>query len=402
MNWLETVRMALCALMRHKLRSLLTMLGMIVGVGGVIAIVSIGESAQALAQGCMKHFGLRSAIARPYCSKDDERFESMRQRDAYVIATTPGVIEVAPVAGGPRGVLRWLEKHDWAYTTGVTRAFFEIQATELLEGRLINDDDVTNLRRVVVLSETTRERLFGEHSPIGERVRLDETTLTVIGVTKNSQAEALGMGPKRSSLYCPLSWAQHATGQHGLLSHVFFTYQSDMDLYRLATDIPAKLRAAHRMRGNFAVDFFTEAVAAVDKVGTIITLAISAIASIALLVGGIGIMNIMLVSVAERTSEIGLRKALGAKKGDILRQFLVESATVSGLGGILGIACGAGLAAIGLKLIEWRVDIPAPLTLSATAIAIALSISIGLGLFFGSWPAYKASRMDPITALRHL
>lgn len=391
--------LAFGALGRHKLRSLLTMLGMIIGVGGVIGVVSIGESAKGFVSNTIQSYGANLGFINKRYFRN-RPCKSLHMRDCELVKKQDGVIDVTPYLFTGRKVT-FGNSSKQARVFGVAPSSRLMLNLNLTSGRFLNSVDYKKRSRVAVLTKSLAEELFDKGNPIGERIRVGNDRFTVIGLCKLTEAQKLINGSVHC-IYCPATWVQHTRGLFGKVSRILFTYDNDCDIPSLVTTLPAKLSAAHKFRGDYSVRVLSDLVEKVSEMTMILTLAIAAIAGIALLVGGIGIMNIMLVSVAERTSEIGLRKAIGAKNSDILRQFLAESAAVSLVGGALGTICGALLTQTGLVLIEMKTNISIPLRLSPLAISVALITSITIGLFFGIWPAYKASKLSPISALRHL
>ena len=399
MSWAETISLAFSALGRHKLRSLLTMLGMIIGVGGVIGVISIGESAKGFVTNTVESYGVNFGfVNRRYFR--NRSCKSLHLRDCELIRQQEGVTNVTPYFTMGRKVT-YDKVSKSALLFGTAPCSQKMFSLNLISGRYLNERDCDRKSRVAVLSEALALELFGTNNAIGKRFRVGDDRFTVIGLCRLTESQQLVLGTKYS-LYCPATWLSHSMGLYGKISRIIFTYGKDCDIEKLQAKLPAVLSAAHKYRGEYRVSVLSDLVAKIGQVSAILTLAVAAIAAISLLVGGIGIMNIMLVSVAERTSEIGLRKAIGARNNDILKQFLAESAAVSLVGGILGTICGALLTQAGLSIISWKVEIAIPLCLSPLAISVALITSTSVGLFFGIWPAYKASRLSPIGALRHL
>ena len=399
MSWAETIILAFGALGRHKLRSLLTMLGMIIGVGGVIGVVSIGESARGFVTDTVASYGANIGIIRQRYYRNRSN-KSLHLRDCSLVRKQTGVTNVTPyLTSGKKVTFNNVSKG--AMLFGVDPCSLEMFNLCLTEGRYLASSDCSKRSRVAVLSVSLAEELFDKEQAIGKRIRVGADRFTVIGLCKLTESQKMINGTKYC-VYCPASWLLHSKGLFGKVSRIIFTYDDKCDVDEIQAILPAALSAAHKFRGEYGVWVLSDVIAKISEITAILTLAIATIAAIALLVGGIGIMNIMLVSVAERTSEIGLRKAIGARNKDILKQFLAESAAVSLVGGILGTICGAFLTKAGLSLISWKTRVLIPLCLSPLAITVALITSMTIGLFFGIWPAYKASRLSPIRALRHL
>jgi putative ABC transport system permease protein len=397
MFW-STLVMALRQIYRNKLRSGLTALGVIIGVAAVIAMVTVGRGATAQIQGQISALGDNLLILIP---GTHDRGSSRTAAKAFELEdveaireSIKGVAATAPVSMRPVVAVRG--STNWPTTvTGVSPEYFPVRKYEIARGRGIEDSDES--KSVCVLGATTSEELFGNDDALGETIRLGRTTCSVVGILKSKGSS--GQGDDDDTVLMPLRDFQRRLS--GNLS-VQVIYMSVSD-----THSPAAVRRQieHLMRerrgieegasDDFQVMDMAEVVQTVSKVSDMLMGLLGAIAAVSLLVGGIGIMNIMLVSVTERTREIGIRLALGALGREVLLQFLIEAMALSALGGVLGI--GVGLA--GAKGITGALEFPFAIDLSLVALAFFFSVAVGV--VFGFLPASKASRLHPIEALRH-
>lgn len=403
MFW-ESVSIALEGLRANKLRSILTMLGIIIGVGAVIAMISIGMGVRDKVQNSIASLGSNLIIITPGAtSPSGVRLAAgsnttVTNKDSQAIAREVlGVNLVAPSVSKQYQIV--YGNKNWTTTVqGTTPEFAEVRNYELGNGTFFTNQDVDTRARFAVIGNTVSENLFGEISPIGQMIRINKAPFKVIGVLKSKGQSAGGMD-QDDMVLVPLTTAQERLLGITYL-HTISVQAVDGDVInQVQEDITTLLRTRHKLTADKPDDFTVRNLAAVmataeETTGTI-TLLLGNIAAISLLVGGIGIMNIMLVSVTERTREIGIRKALGATYHNILLQFLIEAIVIGVTGGVIGIGLGVGAAYAISAIAGWNTVI------SFTAIVVAFGFSILIGLFFGIYPARKAALLDPIDALRY-
>ncbi|MEB3311273.1 MAG: ABC transporter permease [Snowella sp.] len=404
MDFSESFKIASSMLMANKLRSTLTMLGIIIGNASVIAMIGIGQGAQQLAEEKLSDLGPNVMFVLPGSRKaQNTTFELPRtlvlaDSDA-IAAQVPSIEGVAPEINR-RQLMSYRNQNTNGLIIGTTPDYQDIRSFYVEKGRFLTSMDVERAKRVVVIGSEIAQRFFKTQNPIGERIRLNNINFEIIGVMEekgsflgNNQDEAVFI-----PLTTMVSQIVGRTSPFGIeLSWINVKAKDEQSIRAAQFQIENLIRLRHKIQ-NEEDDFnVTTAKQMLDIVGTVtggLTIMLAAIASISLVVGGIGVMNIMLVSVTERTQEIGLRKAIGASKSDILMQFLVEAVIVSAIGGILGIAIGSGIVIV-IGLIS-----PLSAGVSIPAIALSLGISSTIGLIFGVIPAQRAAKLDPIVALR--
>jgi putative ABC transport system permease protein len=418
MGLTEQLRVALRALSVNKLRSSLTMLGIIIGVGAVITLLSVGQGVQNLVTGQLQSIGTNLLFVVPGNMSDSQMqarsggFQQMTLADAIAIgdpANAPDVVAVAPELMSSAEV-SYGKKTVRVNTSGVTPVYETVRNFPVTDGRFISETDINSKARVAVIGSRIAERLFTEQGlyPIGATLKVNNVPFKVVGVLESKGGGGGMMGGNQDEVVLvPLSTAHerlfqrnHNSRGEPLVSVAYAQVVSEDRMSDAADEISNLLRDRHDIAfeddDDFSVINQRDLVAIFGQITGVLTLFLGAIAGISLLVGGIGIMNIMLVSVTERTREIGLRKAVGAKRRDILMQFLIESVVLSLIGGLLGIAIGA-LAAWGIS--QLQSDLIAVVT--AQSIILATSFSAAVGLFFGIYPATRAARLNPIEALRY-
>jgi putative ABC transport system permease protein len=401
----EILRIALRALARNKMRSALTMLGIIIGVGAVIAMVGVGQGAQQQVQeqiaamgsnilfvssGTVNRGGTRTGWGGTKTLVYDDMVAILRECPA-VAAAAPGSTTTAQVVFG---------NDNWSTrVTGTEPQYFDIRTWPVQQGSVFSQEDVTSSANVAVIGETVRQNLFGATDPIGQTIRILNLPFRVVGVlTAKGQSAAMG-DDQDDNIYIPITTLQKKVTGQDWLRFIMVSAVSRQASYAAQQQIESLLRDRHRIRAGMDDDFFVRNLADIadlaDQSGRIMTMLLASIASVSLIVGGIGIMNIMLVSVTERTREIGIRMAIGATEADVQRQFLSEAVVLSLIGGAIGILCGM-LASYAITYsLGWAVLI------SPTAIVVAAVFSMAVGVFFGYYPARKAARLDPIEALRY-
>jgi putative ABC transport system permease protein len=401
--------MALGALRVNKLRTALTMLGIIMGVAAVIAMVSVGAGAQQRITDQIRSIGSNLIVIFPGAQTSGGirwglgSQQTLTEEDARAIAVDVPSVEIAsPMVRGSAqtifGNLNWSTA-----IQGVTPDYLDAREWGVASGRMFESPDVDAAAKVAVLGETVSQSLFGGTDPIGQTIRIKKVPFTVVGVLQPKGQSAWGQD-QDDLVLIPLSTAKRkvlGTNRSNPRSVGSISVRvREADLMTEAQEqIRSLLRQRHRLQpdqdDDFQVRVLSEMFAAEEESARVMTTLLAAIASVSLLVGGIGIMNIMLVSVTERTREIGLRMAVGARGRDILAQFLVEAMTLSAVGGLMGIGIGV-LASVALaNWAEWSTDI------SLQAVAVAFVFAGVVGVFFGFYPAQKASRLDPIEALRY-
>jgi putative ABC transport system permease protein len=416
----ENIRMALRALRSNKLRAALTMLGIIIGVSAVITLVSVGRGVENYIGAAFGSIGTDLLFVLPgspketssgppsqvvqgnvvigpaLTTKDVEALKDPRRvPDVAVVA--PEVRTVAPVTLGSNSVQ--------PFVSGVEPEYVEARSWKTTEGRFIADGDMTSRARVAVIGQSVVKELFADgRSPLDQIIKINQQPYKVIGVLEG-KGGSLG-GDLDNQVFVPLTTAhdelyplRNRAGEP-VVSFMYVLPRDGADRKDVSAQITEVLRARHNISyrddDDFSVYSQADFLAAFGAIIAAVTVFLSSIAAISLIVGGIGIMNIMLVTVTERTREIGLRKAIGAKRRDILVQFLIEAMTLSLLGGFVGIIIGAGGAiAIG-QLVQNFTPVVAP-----GAVIMAVSFSLAVGLFFGLYPAWRASRLNPIEALRY-
>jgi putative ABC transport system permease protein len=398
----DTILLALRELRRNLMRALLTTLGIVIGVASVIAMVTLGNGATAsvtasvgalgqsvltLQPGLQTGFGGPSQPAPAFQASD---VEALRRDIGNVRAIAPQVQRpVTAVAGN---------KNASTSAIGTDNDYFIARDMALALGRQFSDVEVRSGRAVCILGETVRQKLFGAQNPLGETIRLGKVPCQVIGVLVSKGQNAFG-NDQDDFLLMPIRTVQRRIAGNNFIGMMWISANSDIVVPRVIADINLLMRERRHLavtaENNFTVRDVAQIAQVLQTITGVLTLFLAAIAGVSLLVGGIGIMNIMLVSVTERTREIGIRLAIGARERDVLLQFLVEAMMMSIMGGVVGILLGLGLSYIGTSLLGM------PFVPSPAMIIIAFLFSGGIGVAFGFFPARRAARLDPIEALRH-
>ncbi|WP_321473695.1 ABC transporter permease [uncultured Paludibaculum sp.] len=407
-NLVESARMALAALSANRMRSLLTMLGIIIGVAAVIAMVSVGSGATERISEQIASMGSNLIVIMPgSLTSGGMRMGSgmsltLTEEDAAAIAAEcPSVAQVAPMVRSSAQVIQG--NNNWATSViGTVPSYLEVRDLTLERGEPFTTQDVDSSARVALLGETVVQNLFGGMDPIGQVFRIRNVPFTVSGVLTPKGQSPMGQD-QDDVILIPLTTAkQRVLGTSQANAHsignvlVEATGPGQMD--SAIDQMTQLLRQRHRIQpgsdDDFSVRNLSEVFSAQEESASVMAILLGAIASVSLIVGGIGIMNIMLVSVTERTKEIGIRKAIGARMSDILSQFLVEAVTLSLVGGVAGIVLGLGGSWAISAIAHWSTQV------SVSAIALAFVFSALVGVFFGYYPARQAARLDPILALR--
>jgi len=377
------------------------MLGIIIGVGAVISMLALGAGAKSRVVDRISAMGTNLLIVRPGTRGSrgvrSGTEQNLTLADAQAIVNeVPGVRQVAPVVTGT-AQLKYFNKNASATTTGTSITYFPIRGFEIERGRAFTETEVERTSRVVVLGPTTAENLFGTSDPVGETIKIKGINFHVVGVLK-PKGDQGWFNPDDQAIV-PYTTAMKQLFGLDHLREIDIQAEDETSLDQVEEAATACLRKRHRVQAgdddDFSIRNQAEMLETMSSVTQTFTLLLGGIASISLLVGGIGIMNIMLVTVTERTREIGVRKAIGAKDRDILSQFLLEAVLMSGLGGLFGVAVGIG----GAQLIGSLMQ--SATVVEPWCILLALSFSAGVGIFFGFYPARNAARLDPIEALRH-
>ncbi|MDD3520845.1 MAG: ABC transporter permease [Actinomycetota bacterium] len=402
----ENIKIAFQSLFLNKLRSALTMLGIIIGVGAVVAVMSIGSGAQDSVIASIQGIGSNLIIVIPGSSQEDmgalnqfstadkeslklEDVEAIKKYSRYVQGVIPVILSAAPVTYFDKGI----NASVYASSEDAEQVYnFEIE-----RGKFFSKSDVANSANVACVGPTVAEKLFGDEEPLGKTIKVMGKNFKIVGTIKSKGTNMFGQD-QDNAIAVPITTAMTKLYGQKYLSMIIADTENEKDIDIATEEMTRILRKQHALKSgdknDFSIQSQTEILEALSTVTNIFTITIGSIAAISLLVGGIGIMNIMLVSVTERTREIGIRKAIGAKNRDVLIQFLTESVVLSLSGGIMGIIFAAVIAFI---LNRYS---PISSTISPFSILLAVSFSTFVGLFFGIYPAMRAAKLNPIEALR--
>jgi putative ABC transport system permease protein len=409
---LPELRMGLASLFAHKLRSGLTMLGMIFGVGAVVAMLSITEGAQKEMMSFIDALGVNNIIIEAKEAVDRNELQARRAispgltfRDFRAIGENVSGIEFA----SPRKRFKPIKilpkvTTDVPLLIGVEANYEKIHSLKFSEGRFFTDAENLESTQVCVLGENAKIALFGFEPAVGKDVKINDVWLKVIGVLasqgQGADVEGLEVASADNIVIAPLNtvmrrFEDNMSWLKDEIDGIYIRMRPGSDSIQTSSVIRALLANAHKDAGDFAVTVPASLLEQRRRTQLIFKVVMICIASISLLVGGIGIMNIMLATVLERTREIGIRRAIGARQGDIVRQFLTEATLISIIGGLVGIAFGYSLSQLIATAAGWSTVV------TTASIVVAFGVSVGIGLLFGSYPAVKAARLDPIEAIRY-
>ncbi|MBB4637368.1 ABC transporter permease [Longimicrobium terrae] len=399
----QLVKVAGQSIVKNKMRTLLTMLGIVIGVGAVIIMVAVGNGAQEQIKNSIGSLGTNLLIVMPgsataggasqgagtFSRLTVEDAEALK-RDATLLAGVSPVVSTRTQVIGGEGNWRTM-------INGVSTDFAEIRDWTVSSGELFSESDVRGSRKVAVLGKTVADNLFPGTDPVGEQVQIGRVPFSVVGVLAGKGQNAGGQD-QDDVILMPYTTARTRLSGNVRIGQIVASAATADDMAAAQEELSTLMREAHRLGDNpddFTVRNQTEIAEAASSTTKVMSSLLAAIASISLLVGGIGIMNIMLVSVTERTREIGIRMAIGARGRDVLTQFLVESVAMSVAGGLMGLAVGFGGAALLARLTGWTTSTP------LSAVLLAVGFSAAVGVFFGYYPARKAAALNPIQALRY-
>ncbi len=412
MRWNDTFRTAYESLRGAKIRSFLTMLGIVIGIASVVILMSLGNSAEKYILNEVQSAGSNLMFVVPGGPNDSGFSEAAQQgiviktlndRDVRSLQAEPSVKLVSPTVNGMSRVVSGNEDESATFQ-GVNADYFKIREFELARGNFFTASDVSSFNKVAVIGSELATSLFGEVNPIGKSIRLKNASFRVVGVL-----EKLGTGPGGTNedkvVIVPVSVAQKQLLGIDYYTYIMLAAEPAYNIDFVKTRVSSLLRQNHSIsnssKDDFTVSTQEDILSLLGNITSVLTIFLTAIASISLVVGGVGIMNIMLVTVMERTKEIGLRKAIGATDRDILQQFLVESVILTAIGGVIGIVSGSLFVTIVYFIVEKLLDGGWFFSLPPSAIILALGVSTTTGLVFGIFPARKAARKNPIEALRY-
>jgi putative ABC transport system permease protein len=412
-DFLPDLRLGIENLRAHKLRSLLTMLGMIFGVAAVVAMLSIGAGAQQEVMAFIEALGVRNLIVEAREAPDEQTLQKIRKLSAglsfkdfrMIEANLQGVTSSSARKRFTPSKLLPRPQADPPMIYGVSPGYLSIANLQVVKGRFFDNEETAHAAPVAVLGEAAAASLFGIEDPLGRHLKVNEQWFQVIGVagpqlTVQTDVAGLPAQDRNNLIYVPLHAAifrleDGQSRQKDEIDGIYLQMQPGADIPSAVALLRGLLNVSHREAGDFAIVSPAELLAEQRRTQRIFEMVMVAIASISLLVGGIGIMNIMLASVMERTREIGVRRAIGARRKDVVRQFLLETTIISLAGGSLGVVVGVGLSQIIGQLAGWSTIV------TTSSIVLAFVVSVSIGLVFGLYPAVRASRLDPVKALHY-
>lgn len=402
MTALMLLKVAIRSLLANKLRSFLAVLGIIIGVGAVIAMLSIGAGARESMVSRLESMGTNLLMVRPGQRGGPGGVRSVMQQtltpeDARAILDeVPDIYAVAPVVQG-RAQVKYFDENANINVVGTSTTYFEARNFQLAQGRKFTDGELDNLARVAIIGPTTVKNLLGADDPLSSTIKVDGLNFRVIGVTvaKGDQ----GWFNPDDQVIIPFTTAMQVLIGTDYLNEISIQGETGSDLNAIQESITELLRTRHKLapeaENDFNVSNQAEMLSFMTAITTTLSVLLASIGGISLVVGGIGIMNIMLVTVTERTREIGIRKAIGARESDIMRQFLFESIVMSTIGGIIGVMVGVGVSSL-LPLVAEIYPV-----VQVQSVLLSISFATAIGVFFGYYPARRAARLNPIDALRY-
>ena len=403
MLFFQVIRAAFRSIMANKMRTFLTLLGVVIGVAAVIAMLSIGEGAKKRVTDRISTMGTNMLRVRPGAAKlgyiSAGSVETLMADDAEAIRTIPGVALVTPTVSN-MGMVKFGSDNATSRIRGTSPEFIAVNNFELAVGRYFGLSEVTRQKKVAVLGYTVREDLFDgyrDDEVIGKTIKIEGQNFLVIGVFKE-KGQTSWRDPD-DQVFIPYTTSQKRLFAQHYVNDIYMQIESIDDIPYVKDEVDALLRKRHRVpegvESDFSIRDYTEFVQAWKDTTQAFTVLLGGIAAVSLLVGGIGVMNIMLVSVTERTREIGVRMAVGARRRDIMRQFMIEAVVITLTGGVIGIGLGIGIAQAISVWGEWDTIV------TSFSIVLGFAFSVMVGLVFGIYPASKASKLDPIEALRY-
>jgi putative ABC transport system permease protein len=410
MNLKHRIQTAYTGLSTNRSRSLLTILGIVIGITAIIIVMSIGQGAENLILGEIEGIGATTINIDPGkpaegpSSYAELYTDSLRQKDIDALSkpsNVQGLRDISPMVAHPT-TLSYENETERATVTGASEIFSDILAIQPEKGDFFTEEDVKQKARVVVLGADIKEDLFGLSDAVGQNIRIKDQAFKVVGLFPKKGQSIFAVD---DMVIAPYTTVQQYLSGTSHFNSILLRAESELDVPRVVNDIEATLRETHEIdnpeNDDFNVSTQEDAVETIGTITTVLTVLLGSVAGISLVVGGIGIMNIMLVSVSERTREIGLRKALGATERDILSQFLIESIMLTGWGGIIGILLGAGISYVASLILSSTVAEGWTFTFPISAALLGLGVSGGIGLLFGIYPAKRAAEKSPMEALRY-
>lgn len=397
MSLLETFQLSIKNIMGSKMRTFLTMLGIIIGVCAVIVIVGLGNGMQGYIEDSFADMGTDS-LTVSIAGRGSSRSVSEEEMYQLVSDNQDMLKQISPTVSVPFPLKIGSDTVSTSSISGVSEDYFSIKGYEIAQGRGLQYMDIDDRKKVCVIGQYLNMAYFGG-SAVGETLKMGQYTLTIVGVMAQ-ESDELEEGGTDDCVFLPYSTAARMTSSGDISSYTITVQNTDYVLEAKEL-VENALYEIFEDDDAYTVVSMAEMLDSMNDMVNVVIYILAAIAAISLVVGGIGIMNIMLVSVTERTREIGIRKALGAKEGAIMRQFVIEAATTSALGGILGILIGYGLSSVATVVVASVMDAAITVSPSAGAVLMAFGVSTGIGIIFGYLPAKKAANLNPIDALRY-